>query len=202
MHLFLWLAVALSDDDCITKNRPLLVPVIAAVGDVDRDRSADFLVADAGDYGDGRPHAGHLGQAWVISGASGRLLANLRGDEPGDGFGIAACGIGDLDGDGSADWLVGAPGTPDRTGRVIAFSGATGARLYETVCDARGDAFGIALCDVGDYDGDSVHDFAVGAEHPEASQPAPDASRSAPGATASRCVRSRPKVPQLGVACA
>src|SRR5690349_5343502 len=80
-----------------------------------------FAVADAGDVnGDGvhdiisgapgsTPDA--PGAAIVYSGATGHVLARLHGHSPGSNFGAAVAGIGDVNGDGRDDLLVGAPGS-------------------------------------------------------------------------------------------
>lgn len=84
---------------------------VAGVGDYDADLRPDVLV--------GAPGAnGGAGAAYVLSGedltsgavdvtASGR---SLLGAGSGDGFGRTAATIGDVDGDGVGDVLIGAPG--------------------------------------------------------------------------------------------
>jgi hypothetical protein len=71
----------------------------------------------------------------------------------------------DVDGDGTADVLVGAPdhlvrGTP---GQVQVLSGRDGSVLATRSGTAAGDAFGFSLAVLGDADGDGVADVAVGA---------------------------------------
>lgn len=75
-----------------------------------------------------------------------------------DGFGSTLLGIGDVDGDGGDDFLVGAPWG----GSVSAFSGRSGAVLYRVQGELT-DGLGSALCRLGDLDGDGVVDVAVGA---------------------------------------
>jgi serine/threonine protein kinase len=103
-----------------------------------------------------------LGQVFVVDGLDHRHLATVAGTAwPEHLFAFTLAVLGDLDGDGHADWLVGAPaGVPTvRTGLALLFSGATRQLLGEL----RGDvAFGVALAGLGDVDQDGVPDFAVG----------------------------------------
>lgn len=71
-------------------------------GDVNADGHADILV--------GNPEAGFAGKAWVDSGADATVLHELRSTRSGAQLGHAVAGVGDVDGDGHADFLVGAPG--------------------------------------------------------------------------------------------
>ena len=75
-------------------------------------------------------------------------------------FGASAVGLGDVDGDGAADIVVGAPSA----GRVYVVSGATRTILRE-IAGPAGPVpnFGLAVAGVGDLDGDRVLDLAVGA---------------------------------------
>ncbi|MCA9772919.1 MAG: FG-GAP repeat protein, partial [Myxococcales bacterium] len=87
-------------------------------------------------------------------------LVGVNGTTPGDRFGAAVAALGaDLNGDGTEDFIVGAPGAD--YARV--HSGANGALLHE-VTGAEGSRFGASVAGVGDLDGDAVADFAVGAD--------------------------------------
>jgi hypothetical protein len=74
------------------------------------------------------------------------------------GEGLA--GIHDYDGDGAADFLVGAPGRG--SGEVVMHSGANGAVLAR-FDDPNTREFGAAVCMLGDLNGDLIPDFAIGA---------------------------------------
>lgn len=95
------------------------------------------------------------------------VLDPLRGSIADDAFGFAVAPAGDLDGDSVGDLWVGIPqfqfsGAHSGTGRVEAYSGATGALLYSVQGAVRGDNFGSIVANLGDLDGDRVADFAVG----------------------------------------
>jgi len=94
-------------------------------------------------------------------------LYDLRG-ATGDQFCRSVAGIGDLDGDGVRDFLVGAPqddGAASNEGSVVLVSGATGAGFAAVFGAASGDAFGFSVAAIGDVDEDGVEDFAVGAPY-------------------------------------
>jgi hypothetical protein len=68
------------------------------------------------------------GQAKVFSGAAGTVLRAFEGNELGDNFGAAVAGAGDLDGDGHADVLVGAPRPRDERRLLKSPGGGAGPR--------------------------------------------------------------------------
>lgn len=88
------------------------------------------------------------------------------GDELLGQFGAAVTGVGDIDGDSLADFLVGAP-RPQLGGGgcAFAYSGANGRLIYRLGCADSVDSFGASLAALGDVDGDNVPDFAVGAPY-------------------------------------
>src|SRR5262245_46049188 len=75
---------------------------VAGLGDVDGDGTPDFLVADPDGPGPGR--------VWLISGKTSRTIYTCTGHAPGDEFGWDLRAVGDVDGDGIADWVAGADG--------------------------------------------------------------------------------------------
>lgn len=91
-------------------------------------------------------------------------LVTLTGETPNDTFGWVAERLGDLDGDGAPDFIVGAPtsaaGGPN-AGRAYVYSGRTGVLLH-AVTGQPNERFGYAVAGVGDADGDGVPDYAVG----------------------------------------
>jgi len=108
-------------------------------------------------------------QAAARAGSDG-LLHVLVGDAPGDRFGAALAGIGDVDGDGCADFVVGAPqADPNGTSSGIArvFSGRDGRVLCTFAGDSAFDSLGAAVAGAGDVDGDGTPDVLVGAPRGE-----------------------------------
>lgn len=80
------------------------------------------------------------------------------GTQPMGRFGFVTCKLPDLDGDGVADYAVGAP----QADRVFLYSGSTGA-LLRTLHGAPASRFGSALAVSGDLDGDGSSELLVGA---------------------------------------
>src|SRR5690606_26517928 len=92
----------------------------------------------------------------------------------GPGTRSSVAGIGDVDGDGHSDYVVGwpqaSPGGLTWAGMAIVYSGRTGAVIHQVFGSipqnwpvSTGDHLGSALAGVGDIDGDGIPDFACGA---------------------------------------
>jgi hypothetical protein len=82
------------------------------------------------------------------------------------GFGTSIDSVGDLDGDGFPDLIVGVP-DDSNAGKIVLYSGSSGAMLTE-IRGAYNEAFGAAVSRTGDVDGDGVLDFAVSTFDPGA----------------------------------
>lgn len=125
---------------------------VADAGDVDADGIHDIIA--------GAPILG-AGRAQVFSGATGALLWTVTGEASGDSFGAAVCSAGDVDGDGHAEFVVGATGHGG-TGRVYLYSGATGL-LIRSFDGTSGSGFGAGVSLAGDINHDGIQDIIVGA---------------------------------------
>lgn len=127
---------------------------VAGAGDINGDTTADFII--------GAPQTSSAvsgGLAFVYSGKTGGLLYQPTGNAPGDQFGHSVAGAGDLDGDGKADFVIGAPGE----NTVYVYSGAAGGLLYQKMGGMAGDSLGYSVAGVGDLNRDGRADFAAGA---------------------------------------
>ena len=97
-------------------------------------------------------------------------LGMLTGEQSGDQFGRAVAAAGDVNGDGFADFLVGAPGGRGAggvVGTVSLFLGAADS-VFEPAAvvlegETAGDEFGYAVASAGDVDNDGYDDFVIGA---------------------------------------
>ncbi|MEM9552758.1 MAG: FG-GAP-like repeat-containing protein [Acidobacteriota bacterium] len=89
------------------------------------------------------------------------LVRSLDGTQVGDYFGWVVADADDLDGDGVRDVVVPAIAFDGFSGRIAAFSGADGAKLFEVI-GVPGAAFGYSVTRAGDVDGDGVPDVIAG----------------------------------------
>ncbi len=140
---------------------------LAIAGDVDRDGTPDIITGSPRDDG----VVTDSGSAWLYSGASGGVLQLLRGASSGDQFGFAVAAAGDVDADGYADVIVGAPHEANRDDRhehlragcAHVISGRDGKRLWALRGPSEGAALGWSVQGVGDVDRDGHADVAAGA---------------------------------------
>lgn len=134
------------------------------------DEWQPLLVASAESHGQPLTHA-------LRPLPSDAILFRVQGDHAGDYFGWSVARLGDVNGDGTGDFAVGAHQLQNRserpdftlpTGYVRVFSGADGSALYTLKpegslhIDSSDDMFGIAVTGLDDLDGDGAADLAVG----------------------------------------
>lgn len=172
----------------LTPRIPWRSPSAATVGDWNGDKLPDLAV--------GLPNWSEScrSRVCVLSGSDGAVLfehtSETRGSASDDQLGTALVCIGDIDGDGRADLVVGAPlrkssdgmlrrrptivppqtrdreldvVLPDDVGCVLLVSGGSGQPLAVSWGDRPDDQFGTTIAVVGDVDGDGRSEIAVAA---------------------------------------
>lgn len=125
-------------------------------GDVDGDGVVDAFVSDWADTPAGR--------VYVVSGKDGRRIHSWAGALAGEGLGTSASNAGDVNGDGHADFIVGAwqhASAAISGGRASLYSGKDGALLKTFTCRTPGDTFGFDAVGIGDVDGDGTVDLLI-----------------------------------------
>lgn len=133
---------------------------VTGLGDLDGDGVADLAIG-------AHRALGGAGVVQVYSGATFHLLYELPGD-PGslEFYAWSLADVGDIDGDGRHDLLVGAPYAWDRfrtwSGGAYLHSGATGALLLEFHDAELNDKLGWSVAGPGDLDQDGVPDLLLG----------------------------------------
>lgn len=138
-----------------------------ALGDVNGDGFADVVVAASG-------QGAVLGRVYVLLGSATfdtTADGTLTGAAIDDGFGSSVAAAGDVNGDGYADLVVGAPLNDDTAadaGRVYVYFGGAG-MAFDSSADAAmagaaaDDWFGHSVGGGGDVNGDGFADVVVGA---------------------------------------
>jgi hypothetical protein len=145
---------------------------IASAGDVNGDGYGDTVVgADIED--------GEVGRIYVYLGSGSGLSTvpqPIRGLDKFTQFGMAVASAGDVNGDGYADVVVGAPETSSGQGQAYLFLGTPNGlspspsqTLVAPETTATNLGFGSALAGAGDVDGDGYADVVIGAPHADLS---------------------------------
>lgn len=130
------------------------------VGDVNGDQVADVYASDFSNSAKGAA----TGRVYVYSGADGKRLYTLTGENAGDGFGIGSADVGDVNRDGFDDLVIGAwqySTAAASGGKIYLYSGKDGSVLRQITGRIPGETLGFDATGVGDVDGDGVIDLLV-----------------------------------------
>lgn len=136
---------------------------VSAADDLNNDGVNDVVISSA--YANIGPKT-QAGRVHVYSGADASLIHKWDGETRIDVFGSSVAGVGDMDGDGVGEVVVGAynadrNGTDDE-GAVYIYSGATGAPIYRQLGNSD-DILGHAVAALGDLDQDGHDEVLVSA---------------------------------------
>jgi hypothetical protein len=134
---------------------------VSNIGDLNNDDYDDVIVGAHTGY---NAQGAQTGYAKVISGKDGDILFSVYGDSNSN-FGQSVSGAGDVNNDGTADFIVGEPYGDEYRGLVHVFSGIDGSSIYTLSGDEKDDYFGYSVSSAGDTNNDGYDDLIIGAPY-------------------------------------
>ena len=156
---------------------------VAGVKDLGGNGLGDVLVGAWLEDADGIVSSGRL---YAFSGTFGSLNETFVSPSPDSSgnFGLSAVGVGDRNGDGYEDVLVGAPGdgggvsaSPGRAYLMDGFTGDVIDTLQSAYATSGNREFGFSVGAVPDANGDNLPDFIIGADEDEGASGLPNEGR-------------------------
>ena len=132
---------------------------VSSAGDVNGDGHADVLVGAQTN----RAVQPGGGRGYIFSGSDGSLIRTLDPESANDRLGVGTALMGDVNGDGVQDHIIGADRANGGRGRAYIYSGADGTLLYSVDGDVGGANFStFFVAGVGDVNNDGTPDGYVG----------------------------------------
>lgn len=161
-YLYSW--TGLSHTWHSTQSTSLFGKSVSGNVDVDGDGTPDVVVGSPL-YDSVFPFSQDRGRVDVYSGANYATIWTGLGDHAGDYLGWSVCGLGDVNGDGRAEVLAGAPlasANGSFSGLVRKYDGS-GAKLVDLIGGAPYEELGVSLAAVPDLTRDGLPEYVIGA---------------------------------------